>query len=77
MIVWDRKTGKPARNAIVWEDRRTAPICKQLREEGFEEPIRQKTGLVIDAYFSASKRPAVSFIARGGRYRRDVSSGEP
>ncbi len=54
-IVWDRATGKPVYNAIVWQDRRTAPICNRLRDQGLEESIRQKTGLLIDAYFSASK----------------------
>jgi len=54
-IVWERKTGKPVYNAIVWQDRRTAEICRQLQEQGLEETIRQKTGLLIDAYFSASK----------------------
>ena len=54
-IVWDRKTGEPVYNAIVWQDRRTASICSQLRNDGMEETIRRKTGLLIDAYFSASK----------------------
>jgi glycerol kinase len=54
-IVWDRKSGKPIYNAIVWQDRRTATICQELREQGLEETVRQKTGLLIDAYFSASK----------------------
>jgi len=54
-IVWERKTGKPVCNAIVWQDRRTAAICQDLRERGLEDRIRQKTGLLIDAYFSASK----------------------
>lgn len=54
-VVWDRKTGKPVYNAIVWQDRRTAGICKQLREQGLEEDVRRKTGLLIDAYFSATK----------------------
>jgi glycerol kinase len=54
-IIWDRKTGTPIYNAIVWQDRRTAGICSQLRSDGLEESIRQKTGLLIDAYFSASK----------------------
>ena len=49
-IVWERKTGKPVHNAIVWQDRRTAPICEELREQGLEQTIRQKTGLLIDAY---------------------------
>ncbi len=54
-VVWDRKSGKPLSNAIVWQDRRTAGFCDQLKADGYEEMIRQKTGLVIDAYFSASK----------------------
>ncbi len=54
-VVWDRKTGKPLCNAIVWQDRWTAGFCDQLKADGHEEMIRQKTGLVIDAYFSASK----------------------
>jgi glycerol kinase len=54
-IIWDRKTGVPIYNAIVWQDRRTAELCNQLRKGGLEDVIRQKTGLLIDAYFSASK----------------------
>jgi glycerol kinase len=54
-IVWDRETGKPVYNAIVWQDRRGAALCKRLAEDGAEETIRQKTGLLIDAYFSATK----------------------
>jgi glycerol kinase len=54
-LVWDRKTGKPITNAIVWQDRRTASICDGLKEAGLEKTIREKTGLVIDAYFSATK----------------------
>ena len=54
-ILWDRKTGEPIHNAIVWQDRRTAAFCDRLREQGNEPKIQEKTGLVIDAYFSASK----------------------
>lgn len=54
-IVWDKKTGKPIYNAIVWQDRRTADICTQLRNDGHEEMFRDKTGLVLDAYFSGTK----------------------
>jgi glycerol kinase len=54
-IVWDRQTGKPVHNAIVWQDRRTAAFCDQLKAEGHEKLIQQKTGLLIDAYFSGSK----------------------
>ncbi len=54
-IIWDRETGKPVFNAIVWQDRRTAEICEQLKRSGNVEIIRMKTGLVIDAYFSGTK----------------------
>ncbi|MDQ1387980.1 MAG: glycerol kinase, partial [Acidobacteriaceae bacterium] len=54
-IVWDGKTGKPIYNAIVWQDRRTAGFCEQLKAEGHEALIQDRTGLLIDAYFSASK----------------------
>jgi len=54
-IVWDRETGEPIHNAIVWQDRRTAAFCQQLREQGHGPLIQQRTGLLIDSYFSASK----------------------
>lgn len=54
-VIWNRKTGNPIHNAIVWQDRRTSAYCKQLVEEGKEDMIREKTGLVIDAYFSGTK----------------------
>ena len=54
-IVWDRKTGKPVYNAIVWQDRRTAGFCDQLKSEGLSSKILDKTGLIIDSYFSATK----------------------
>ena len=54
-IIWDRATGKPVANAIVWQDRRTAKRCENLKTEGKEPEVRAKTGLVLDAYFSASK----------------------
>jgi glycerol kinase len=54
-IVWNRKTGKPIYKAIVWQDRRTADFCEKLKLKGLESLIQQKTGLLIDAYFSASK----------------------
>lgn len=54
-IVWDRNTGEPVYNAIVWQDRRMAAFCDQLKEEGKEELVRSKTGLVIDSYFSGTK----------------------
>jgi glycerol kinase len=54
-VVWNRKTGKPIHNAIVWQDRRGAPLCRKLIDEGWEPKIQAKTGLLIDSYFSATK----------------------
>src|SRR4029453_12216992 len=54
-VVWERTTGKPICNAIVWQDRRTSAFCDELKAANFGELIKKKTGLVIDAYFSASK----------------------
>ncbi len=54
-VVWNRKTGKPVHNAIVWQDRRTSDFCDQLKEEGLDKVILKKTGLIADAYFSATK----------------------
>jgi glycerol kinase len=55
VIVWDSNTGKPLYNAILWQCRRTSPICEKLKEKGYEGKIREKTGLLIDPYFSATK----------------------
>jgi len=54
-LVWDRETGKPVYNAIVWQDRRTAAFCDKLKNDGASDMVRSKTGLVIDAYFSGTK----------------------
>jgi glycerol kinase len=54
-IIWNRETGEPVHNAIVWQDRRTADFCERLRSEGHSPLIQQRTGLLIDSYFSASK----------------------
>ncbi|MCV6624283.1 MAG: glycerol kinase GlpK [Cellvibrionaceae bacterium] len=54
-IIWDRATGEPIANAIVWQDRRTSDYCQQLRSQGHEQSIQEKTGLLLDPYFSASK----------------------
>jgi glycerol kinase len=54
-IVWDRQTGEPIANAIVWQDRRTAPRCEELKQVGAESLVRERTGLVIDPYFSGTK----------------------
>ncbi len=60
-IVWDKHTGQPVMNAIVWQDKRTAPICEEMKKEGLEKYVRDNTGLVIDSYFSATK---VAWILR-------------
>ncbi|NOR75528.1 MAG: glycerol kinase GlpK, partial [Draconibacterium sp.] len=54
-IVWNKKTGEPIYNAIVWQDRRTAEFCDEMKEKGLEKTITEKTGLVVDAYFSGTK----------------------
>src|SRR2546430_14947840 len=54
-VLWDRTSGRAVHNAIVWQDRRTAPLCDEWRAGGFEGAVAQRTGLVIDPYFSASK----------------------
>jgi len=69
-IVWDRVTGKPIHNAIVWQDRRTADACAALRAAGHEGAVTDRTGLVLDPYFSATKLAwllATVSGARGGR----------
>ena len=55
VVLWDKETGKPVYNAIVWQCRRTAPLCEKLMSDGYEDIIREKTGLKIDAYFSGTK----------------------
>jgi len=54
-LIWDKTTGKPLHRAIVWQDRRTAPLCQKLQNEGYAPEIYDRTGLIIDAYFSATK----------------------
>lgn len=55
VVLWDRETLEPVHRAIVWQDRRTAPLCSQLRDEGLEDEVRRRTGLVLDPYFSGTK----------------------
>jgi glycerol kinase len=66
-IVWDRESGRPIYNAIVWQDRRGAPLCRKLAADGAEEIIRQKTGLLIDPYFSATKIAWILDNVQGAR----------
>ena len=71
-IVWDRESGKPVYNAIVWQDRRTAPLCKKLADAGAEKSIREKTGLLIDPYFSATKIAWILENVEGARANADA-----
>jgi glycerol kinase len=68
-VVWDRSSGKPIFNAIVWQDRRTASICEGLKSAGVEPKVRAKTGLVIDAYFSGTKLAWILDRVEGARAR--------
>lgn len=68
-IVWDKNTGEPIYNAIVWQCRRTAEYCDYLKEKGFENEFRKKTGLIIDAYFSATKLKWILDNVKGARTR--------
>jgi len=70
-IVWDRSTGAPIFNAIVWQDRRTAPHCKRLKAEGAEPFVRKKTGLLLDPYFSATKIAWILDHVPGARSRAE------
>ena len=70
-IVWDKNTGKPVYNAIVWQCRRTAPICDQLEAEGVGAYVRDKTGLLIDAYFSGTKIKWILDNVEGARERAE------
>lgn len=70
-VVWDRKTGKPIYNAIVWQDRRTAAYCDELKAANLGELIRSKTGLIIDAYFSATKLKWILDNVKGAREKAE------
>ena len=70
-VVWDKATGQPIHNAIVWQDRRTAEFCDSLKAQGKDKLIQQKTGLVIDAYFSATKAKWILDNVAGARARAE------
>ncbi|TDT61369.1 glycerol kinase GlpK [Fonticella tunisiensis] len=70
-VVWDKNTGKPVYNAIVWQCRRTSPICDELKNKGLAEAIRKKTGLVVDAYFSGTKIKWILDNVEGARERAE------
>lgn len=71
-IVWDKITGEPVYNAIVWQCRRTAEFCDQLKEQGYTDMIRRKTGLIIDAYFSATKIRWILDHVEGARKKAEA-----
>src|SRR5919202_445364 len=71
-VVWDRDPGEPIHNAIVWQDRRTADYCERLKTDGTGDTIQQKTGLLIDAYFSASKIRWLLDNVAGARARAEA-----
>ena len=72
VALWDRRSGKPVHNAIVWQDRRTADACVKLKGEGREDAIREKTGLVLDPYFSATKVRWLLDNVRGAREKAEA-----
>ncbi|SHH29438.1 glycerol kinase GlpK [Marivita hallyeonensis] len=71
-LVWDRKTGKPVFNAIVWQDRRTSEFCKTLKAEGFEHTVTNRTGLLLDPYFSGTKLAWILDNVEGARARAEA-----
>lgn len=71
-IVWEKSTGKPIHKAIVWQDKRTSGICNDLKQKGWEDKVRQKTGLVIDSYFSATKLQWLLDNVPGARAKADA-----
>ena len=73
-ILWDKATGKPVYNAIVWQCRRTAELCEELKRQGLDERIQSTTGLLIDAYFSGSKIRWVLDNVPGVRQRAENKS---
>ncbi|SED35717.1 glycerol kinase GlpK [Streptomyces melanosporofaciens] len=71
VVIWDRATGEPIHHAIVWQDRRTAGLCEQLKARGLEEYVKRTTGLIIDAYFSGTKVKWILDNVPGARQRAD------
>ncbi len=71
-VIWDRKTGEPVYNAIVWQDKRTASICEDLKKRGLTDYVRQETGLVIDSYFSGTKIKWILDNVAGARQKAEM-----
>lgn len=71
VVIWERATGKPIHNAIVWQDRRTAPLCQKLKKQGLEKTFTKKTGLLLDPYFSGTKIAWMLDRVKGARKRAE------
>lgn len=71
VVIWDKATGKPIHNAIVWQDRRTAPLCQKLKKQGLEKTFSKKTGLLLDPYFSGTKIAWMLDKVKGARKRAE------
>ncbi|WP_395447340.1 glycerol kinase GlpK [Aminobacter sp. UC22_36] len=71
VVIWDKATGKPIHNAIVWQDRRTAPLCAKLKKQGLEPRFTKKTGLLLDPYFSGTKIAWLLDKVKGARKRAE------
>ncbi|CAN7569866.1 glycerol kinase GlpK [Mesorhizobium amorphae] len=71
VVIWERATGKPIHNAIVWQDRRTAPLCQKLKKQGLEKTFTRKTGLLLDPYFSGTKIAWMLDKVKGARKRAE------
>ncbi|MER9893095.1 glycerol kinase GlpK [Mesorhizobium sp. M0119] len=71
VVIWDKETGKPIHNAIVWQDRRTAPLCQKLKKLGLEKKFTKKTGLLLDPYFSGTKIAWMLDKVKGARKRAE------
>ncbi|ESY53239.1 glycerol kinase GlpK [Mesorhizobium sp. M1148] len=71
VVIWDKATGKPIHNAIVWQDRRTAPLCQKLKKHGLEKKFTKKTGLLLDPYFSGTKIAWMLDKVNGARKRAE------
>ena len=73
-LLWDRKTGKPLHNAIVWQDRRTSAFCAELKKQGHEETVTKATGLLLDPYFSGTKLAWLLDNVEGARDRAEAGT---
>ena len=73
-VVWDKRTGVPVYNAIVWQCRRTAEYCDELTEKGFDKVVRAKTGLILDAYFSGTKIKWILDNVEGARAKAEAGN---